>query len=134
MRGEVIKLLQPLDPVPVENALVTGTTLGQPDVDFANGAAELKWLRDWPVRPTTIVRLDHYTDNQRAWLLRRWRAGEMTFLVLQAARVEWLIWRAPEAQQVGTLTRQGLYDTAYRRWTRKPTSEELVEAFRRGGL
>lgn len=130
MRAEFCKLIPSLDPVPLENVLGGDTGPGTPDVELIGAYCELKYDRKWPVRASTIVRIPHYTQEQRAWLLRRWNAGEPTYLVYQVNGVEWLIWKAPEAQAVGTLTRQQMYDTCYRRFTKKPTVDEMTEVFR----
>jgi hypothetical protein len=132
MRREVIRLLAPLDAIPVENELATSKTIGQPDVDIANGAIELKWLPKWPVRATTVVNIPHYSDAQRRWLLRRQTAGEWTWLMLQVKQ-EWFIWEAIGAQAVGALTRVELTETAKAcgYFPKKPTSEQLCAVFRR---
>lgn len=65
--------------------------IGVPDVSFAingvDGWIELKTLPAWPIRPTTRVRLPHFTKVQRAWLMRRGRAGAgRVFMFLKVGR------------------------------------------------
>lgn len=59
--------LRGLDPQRMENAVGPGT----PDISYAAGWIESKFVRDLPKRATSIVRLDHYTPQQRAWHVRR---------------------------------------------------------------
>ena len=60
-----------LDPVRVENPIHPGT----PDVNLVGRWIELKCIPAWPVRDTTVVRIPHYTPQQRVWLYRRTSAG-----------------------------------------------------------
>src|ERR1044072_6780172 len=119
-RREFVFLTRALRAKPIENMLEAGT----PDVWIAPGAAELKGVRSWPARDTTIVRLDHYTDVQREWLLDRWNAGGGAWLVLRCKH-EWLCWEAPEAQRVGFLTRHQLIETARPYADKKPAAAQL---------
>lgn len=58
------------DATSVENPACPGT----PDIQFINGWIECKYLEDWPAHPETTVRIEHFTSQQRCWLLRRWVA------------------------------------------------------------
>lgn len=128
-RAEFCKLIAELDPHSIENLL---PDKGMPDVEFAGGWAEMKWLPKWPVRPTTPVRIDHYTDEQRAWLLNRTtKTGEPCWLVLQV-RQEWFFFDADAAQEVGKLTYDELVETATRYFPKKPTSQEVVSLLTSG--
>lgn len=99
------KLLRPfllahrLDPVRVENPVGPGT----PDVNLVTGAfIELKAIERFPVRASTIVRIQTYTAQQRVWLLRRWRAGGGAWLALYVASCRlWFLFDGEAAQQVG---------------------------------
>lgn len=115
-------LMSPLDPHRIEN-LITSEK-GMPDVEYLGGWCELKWIdkSKWPKRAPTVVKLEHYTDEQRAWLLRRWYFGEAAWLILQSGE-EWFFWNAPAAQAVGTLTRQQLIDTCTYYHETKPSPE-----------
>lgn len=90
---------------------------------------ELKYRKDWPARKTTMVRLDHFTDQQRQWLLQRSKAGEECYLVLQVKN-EWFIWNARGAQTVGFQTRQEMNESALAHWMNKPTPEQFVAVIR----
>lgn len=71
-RQVVIKALNRAgrDATSVENPACPGT----PDVQFIGGWLELKFLEEWPKREETTVRIEHFTPQQRVWLLRRYMA------------------------------------------------------------
>ncbi len=55
------------DATSVENPACPGT----PDIQFIDGWIECKYLEDWPKREETTVRIEHFSPQQRVWLLRR---------------------------------------------------------------
>jgi hypothetical protein len=124
---EFVLLTKKLHPVRIENAL---TTLGLPDLNISTGWIELKWHKTWPAKESTPLRLPHYTDEQRNWLMKRWNAGGKAWLALKV-RSEWFNCEAPAAQRVGHLTHQELIETATAYFPVKPTSEQLCEVFTR---
>lgn len=71
--------------VRVENAIVPGT----PDVNWAmhgtEGWLELKEIPCWP-KPDAVVRVDHFTREQRIWLKKRRAAGGTAHLLLRVSR------------------------------------------------
>jgi len=71
-RQVVVKALNKAgrDATSVENPACPGT----PDVQFIGGWLELKFLEAWPKREETTVRIEHFTPQQRVWLLRRYMA------------------------------------------------------------
>lgn len=87
MRQTLVKALRlaGADPVSVENPACPGT----PDVNYVEGWAELKELHEWPARAETNVAIDHFTPQQRVWLIRRSMAHGRVFLVLKVKN-EWL--------------------------------------------
>ena len=121
MRRHVVQGLRGLHGVSIENAVGIGT----PDVNCAAGWLELKWARGWPKRSMTPLRLRHYTDQQRRWLDRRWRAagGRGAWLLLQVRR-DWLIFRGCDAGAVGTLARPELFELAAAHWVGKHAAME----------
>lgn len=127
MRQRVINALRKLDAVSVENPAYPGT----PDVNFIEGWIELKWLRSWPVRKDTAVTIDHLTQQQRVWLLRRWGAGGNAWLLLQCGR-EWLLFDGNTAFHfVGRVNRGRLIELARRYWKDGLNDEELQLAIKR---
>lgn len=97
-----------LDPVRIENRVGTGF----PDVNYIEGWVELKHADAWPKRTGTPLRLDHFTPQQRSWLMRRWWSGGNVWLLLRVAG-EWMLFDgATAASRVGRVPRQELYDLA----------------------
>lgn len=112
-----------LDPVRVENPVNPGT----PDVNYNLGWLELKFLREWPVRPETVVSVEHFTPQQRVWLLRRHKAGGRAFMLLQVEQ-DWLLFRGDVAATiVGHATRKQLIDASRGYWPNKLNPQELRE-------
>lgn len=121
MRGRVIQWLKPLNAVPVENPAQPGT----PDVNYVEGWIELKKLTKWPERSDTIVRIDHFTPQQRNWLLLRKRRGGRVHLLLQVKN-EWLLFDGDvAAMHVGRVDRQELERLCVKRWQNGPRADEL---------
>lgn len=121
-------LLAGLDPVRVENAVSSGT----PDVNCLLGWIELKQIRaeDMPKRASTVVRLDHFTPEQRAWLTRRTHFGGAAWVLLLMAE-EWLLFMGRDAaERLGRVNAAETRELACRRWESKPTSEQLQTALR----
>ena len=81
---------------------------GVPDLSYSGGGVhgwvELKWLEAWPKRPGTVVRIPHYTKEQKHFLLSRGRAGGRCWLLLRVGR-EHLLFDHEQAQKVGSLIR-----------------------------
>ena len=77
---------------------------GIPDLSYSGGGVhgwiELKWLESWPVRAATIVRIPHYTKEQKHFLLTRGRTGGRCWLLLRVGR-EHLLFDHERAQYVG---------------------------------
>ncbi len=122
-RQLVIKLLKPVHAIPVENTVGVN---GCPDVNYAGGWIELKWLRSWPKRPLTNVSISHFTTQQRRWLRNRCNAGGKAYLLLQVQK-EWLLFTGIDAADVvGNVTRAELYDSACARWTNGLKRESFI--------
>jgi len=122
MRGCVVKWLKKWDAISVENRVYPGT----PDVNHVHGWIELKWLRSWPKNSETVVEIDHFTQEQKVWLRRRWRRGGTVYLLLQVRR-EWLLFTAPEAVlYVGCSTRAELIEHALE-YTDQGMNEERLK-------
>ena len=85
---------------------------GIPDLSYSgggvNGWIELKWLEAWPKRAATIVRIPHYTKEQKHFLLSRGRAGGRCWLLLRVGD-EHLLFNHEFTDLVGT---QNKNDTA----------------------
>lgn len=92
MRQTVVSGLRELDAVSVENLVGSGT----PDVNIIPGWIELKKLVRWP--RSGVVKVPHYTPEQRAWSFRRARAGGRTWMLLRIdSTEEWFLFDGPLA-------------------------------------
>jgi hypothetical protein len=105
--------------------------LGVADVSFAHagvhGWIELKFLPVWPKRAGTVVRVDHFTAEQRQWLKAKGAAGGHVFVLLQVAR-EYLLFRWQDIDVVGTTTRDELTAAAMVWWRPRLDYGELLKA------
>lgn len=105
---------------------------GIPDLCYAIkgqrglGFIELKHQHAWPKRTTTPLRLKRYTQEQRIWLRCMGAWADRCFLLLQVDR-EYFIFHWPEAQKVGELTREELYECARATWKGSINYDELTE-------
>ncbi len=123
MRKNLCDRLKKLDAIAVENPARPGT----PDVNFIGGWIELKWLRHWPKRVGTPVKLDHpLLSGQKVWIRRRNRRGGRAWVMLQCGR-EWLLFKGDAACDfLGTSTRQELYRHVYHVWRTGLDADELI--------
>lgn len=113
MRPAVVKALRSLDAMSVENGAHPGT----PDVNHLYGWMELKYLKSWPVRPGTPVRVDHFVPGQRAWIGRRARAGGCVHVLLKVG-AEWLLFDGEWAALfLGKMTKGELIEASLGHWT-----------------
>lgn len=124
MRKTVVRLLKPLHAVSVENGM---THPGTPDVSYAGGWIENKAMEHWPVKPETPLRVDHFTPQQRIFLIRRRKAGGRAFLLLTVER-DWLLFDGDTAARfLGTSTKAELLPMALATWIGKtPPAAELI--------
>lgn len=123
MRTNLCNRLKKLDAIAVENPARPGT----PDINYIGGWIECKWLRAWPKRVGTVVKLDHpITSNQKVWIKRRNRRDGRAWVMLQCGR-EWLLFKGDVAcEYLGMLTRAELYSRAYAVWKNGLCTDELI--------
>lgn len=122
LRSTVNQLLRPLDAVAVENPAYPGT----PDVNYIGGWIELKWERSWPERGG-VLKVEHYTQQQKTWGKRRWMKGGRVCLLLVCGG-EWLIFDpVTAAEVVGKSNREQLIERCVKHWPSKPDRKELIE-------
>ena len=84
----------------IENSISTG----MPDVNYCitrakRGWIELKYLEHYPKRPKTKIRLSHFTQEQRNWLIQRSQVGEKCFVFLQIEK-DYFLFEAKKASQL----------------------------------
>jgi hypothetical protein len=104
---------------------------GIADVSFVqlgrHGWMELKWVARYPVRESTVVRIPHYTDEQRAFLRAKGSAGGMTFLFMKIER-DYLLFDHLNAPDVGMVTASELRALASCVMSGKFDPEKLFKA------
>jgi hypothetical protein len=102
-----------LHPCRVENACETG----MPDVNYSHGWIELKCLKEWPKRAKTLVAIDHYTKEQRAWAMRRETCGGRVYLLLKVGASHYILLRGRHAAiWVGKMNKEELLKSAIAHW------------------
>jgi len=122
MRGKVLRALRSVNGIAIENPALPGT----PDVNYAEGWIELKWLRHWPSRPGTVVQIEHFTPQQRVWHIERRLVGGRTWVLLQCRR-DWLLFDgATAALNLGLVTKTEMIELAEKYWERGLKKEELL--------
>ncbi len=127
MRRVIVKALWKLDAFSVENPANPGT----PDVNFIEGWIELKVLEKWPIRTKTLVRISHFTQQQRTRLMARQVLGGNVFLLLKVNQ-EWLLFDGKTAAiYVGRVTKRDLIDRAAKHWSNGLVTEELIECLKK---
>lgn len=121
------KLRSDWEPERVENCVATGT----PDLYYTlkksgkMGWIELKYIPEIPKRETTIVNIEHYTPQQRNWIMRHGSIGATVFLFLQIEKTYILFnWR--QAQMVGYLTYNQMLDQSINYWRPMIDRRELL--------
>lgn len=123
-RRRVNKILMPLHAIAIENSIARGT----PDVNYAEGWIELKFAKTWPKGDKTPLRLDHFTQEQRLWLRRRWNKGGKAHLFLQV-NTDFLIFDGITAfEHVGKGANKSLlFDLAEVKWENGLNEQEFLE-------
>lgn len=126
-RSRVVRALDRggLHGVAIENGAGTGT----PDVNFAGGWIEMKYLKEWPKRAGTSVRpQEPLKPEQRHWLEDRDRAGERCYVMLQVKRTqEWVLLDGLVAVRIlGEAPRAELVSQAVAHWRGRQMEKEIV--------
>jgi hypothetical protein len=123
MWAAIRPVIKHLDPCRIESPIVPGI----PDVNYTQGWIELKYVAKWPPR-MGLLRVDHFTKQQRVWLYNRCRAGGLAWLLLKVGKSEWLLFKGSVAAiVVGWDTQEGLYKACTARWLRLPKTDEICQ-------
>jgi hypothetical protein len=125
MRRRVVKLLKPIGAFPVENPCLPGT----PDINHWYGWIELKWVRSWPKRKNTIIRLTDFTLKQKRFLRNRWQGNQDAYLLVQINRTEWFLFKGNTVDPLGqNFNRKEFCNHAFQHWTSTVDMEsELIK-------
>lgn len=104
-RQMIIADLRILHPVAVENSIGPGT----PDINCSLGWIELKWMKSYPKEG--IIKIKHFTPQQRVWLLKRWRNCRGAWLLFKIGQDQFLFDGETASREVGkTLDRDGFIE------------------------
>ncbi len=102
---------------------------GTPDVEFSLGFIELKHVERPPVRSSTIVRIPHYTTEQRLFARQRASAGGVCLLLLQCGAEVFIIDGPVAARSLGIDATMGdIRKMAVEKWGMRPSPRELLTA------
>lgn len=122
MWSRVRKALKGLDPIRIENRCEKGT----PDVNISSGAwIELK-IATAP-KKEGVLWIEHYTQHQRVWAIRRNSAGGKVFLLLKISNLWVLLKGEVAAKYLGYTTINQLKEKAEKIWHPKLIDQELRE-------
>lgn len=106
-----------------------GISQGVPDVSFSSrgvhGWIELKYLKAWPKRPDTIVKIPHYTPAQKLFLRQHGSYGRNCFLFLRVGD-DFLLFDDAAAQEVGAWTKFDLISSSLAHWEKEVDPAELL--------
>jgi hypothetical protein len=127
VRVPVVQALSELHAQAIENSAGVGT----PDVWTSAGWIELKELDGWPKRPTTKVKINHFTEEQRGWQRKHDFLGNRAFVLIKVGRLEWLlldgVWAAVH---INYCTRQELIQESILYFSSGLKKKELLECLR----
>ena len=122
LRSKVVKLLRCLDARPCENSVDPGT----PDVHHLHGWIELKKLARWPRDELAVVRVDHYTPQQRTWAKRRILAGGRVDVLVQIGTDFLLFDGRWAAEHLGRVPRSELETHCLASWAGRIPQRDLI--------
>jgi hypothetical protein len=125
VRQEIIKKLRELDPVAIENSVGLGT----PDINYIGGWMELKYIKNYPKRSNTKIRLRHFTKVQRNWIKRRYLKGGNVCVLLRIER-DWYLFKYPNTHLLGELDKEEMKEKSTAFWEKKLIVEELIKWLR----
>ena len=104
-----------------------------PDLNFCIEALgeywiELKSLEDWPKRASTLVKIKHYSKEQKNWLVDRMKAGGNVGLLIRVDK-DYLLFTHPiPIFQIGMYTKEMLFNEATKIWWNRVDCNEFVDA------
>ena len=116
---KVIKALYPIDPIPVDNPKKPGT----PDINYVEGWVELKYLKEWPKRASTLVKFPKFKPQQRVWLVKRSVRNGNCFMLLQVKHMYLLFEGGFAGQHFDRMTKDEMIKNALHVWDYFPGAE-----------
>lgn len=116
------------EPERVENPAGPGT----PDVYItmkANGKMhwiELKHVHKYPKRATTIIKVDHFSPQQKSFIRRHSKYGGSVWVMIQIEK-DYFFFHGFNALNIGELTKEEYFTGADRVWKNRINYTELVD-------
>ena len=110
-----------LDPIRVENAAHIGT----PDVNYTGGWIELKHTTRLP-KLDQMLRIPHFTPEQRVWLARRCHNGGKAFVLMQVGTHHFLMDGMIAARILGDCKMQKVVTESIGYWPGPINKKELI--------
>lgn len=102
---------------------------GIPDISYStnhHGWIELKYLKSKPSGHDTVMRIKHYTAQQRNWLKKHGRKGGKCFILLQVDKC-YMIFTWDQCAIVGSTNYDGHINVAKKIWQHSINWDELLE-------
>ena len=106
---------------------------GIPDICYSKrsreqsfGWIELKFSKAWPKGKKSIVKLDHFTKEQRNWIYTRGKATGRVFLFWKIGE-DHLMYNHEAVFTLGSCTRGELLQQAISHWHKKIDFKELAK-------
>lgn len=108
---------------------------GQPDTNYclsgSAGDIELKYIREWPKRSSTIVKPSCYTVDQRKWIFKRTMALGSVFLFVKVVNDYFLFAPYVAVELVGkTLNQSEFRSHCHKSWKGRLDFEELKDVLK----
>ena len=88
MRSKLVLAMRRFHAFPVENR---GVAPGTPDINYVGGWIECKYIKQWPSRVSTKVKVRKFTNQQRWWHLHRRVAGGTSWFLLRVGVKTWVL-------------------------------------------
>jgi len=109
----------------IENPVGAGT----PDVYFTTlvgsmGWMELKSIPSWPKKENTLLKIRHFSPEQRLFMKLHGRAGANVWMFLRVHDEHFLLWWGA-ALKIGTLTADEIRSNARGRWGKQLDYEHI---------
>lgn len=123
LNTRIMKALRGHHPVRVENPACPGT----PDINYTHGWIESKWLPRWPTFGN-VVKVDHFTPQQRAWHVERSVRGGVSYVVIQISKTVLLFRGYDAAMHLGKLDETETRRMALACWENMLPPHEFVAA------
>ena len=100
IQRRLIHQLRHIDARSIEDAFSSGI----PDINTAYGWIELKFIRAYPKRDSTPIKIHHFTANQKLFLFRRWSVLQGGAFLLVRIEKDWFLFAGKDSYDIDTWT------------------------------